>query len=167
MLVELKCVKVQGKLRVRILTDGYIKDANCQFPRDIRAEGRHYQVDSQHISLKTRSGRWFYSIMKKDCVKILTSEEEEKIEEQREARLKKKREKEAQEEKDIVEEMKNMTIYEDESSTECAVCMDADKDVVFYPCGHFYCCGNCKTHFEKCPICRVKVQKTIDRKLID
>jgi len=39
-IVYLQCVKVKNKLRVRITTPGYKNDANCQFPRAIRVEGR-------------------------------------------------------------------------------------------------------------------------------
>jgi outer membrane protein assembly factor BamB len=35
----------KGKLRVRVLSDGYRKDWFCQFPRDIREKGVKYVVD--------------------------------------------------------------------------------------------------------------------------
>ena len=43
--VELKCIKEGSKLRVRILSPGYLANANCQFPRDIRIEGLRYKVN--------------------------------------------------------------------------------------------------------------------------
>jgi len=35
--VRLQCVKVNGKLRIRVVSPGFNLDANCQFPRNIRA----------------------------------------------------------------------------------------------------------------------------------
>lgn len=43
--VILHCVKVGGKLRVRVLSDGYHNDWNVQFPRNLRKEGAKYRVD--------------------------------------------------------------------------------------------------------------------------
>jgi Ca-activated chloride channel family protein len=37
--VELACIKQGSKLRVKIVSAGYLNYANCQFPRDIRIEG--------------------------------------------------------------------------------------------------------------------------------
>ena len=42
--VYLECVREKSKLRVRIISPGYYSDANCQFPRAIRVEGRKYSV---------------------------------------------------------------------------------------------------------------------------
>lgn len=42
--VELLCFREGGKLRVRVVSDGF-EDLNIQFPRAIRAEGAHYLVD--------------------------------------------------------------------------------------------------------------------------
>ena len=69
--VQLKCVKIGSKLRIRILTPGYYNNANCQFPRDLRLEGRLYEVDSSAITLITRSKN-YYSITKKFEIKILS-----------------------------------------------------------------------------------------------
>ena len=38
--------------------------------------------------------------------------------------------------------------------TECAICMEFNKEIIFYPCRHFYCCKLCSKLFESCPICR-------------
>jgi Ca-activated chloride channel family protein len=43
--VELVCLREGGKLRMRVLSDGYDKEKNVQFPRAIRDEGIHYVVD--------------------------------------------------------------------------------------------------------------------------
>lgn len=43
--VLVECIKVGSKLRVRVLSDGYNKDWNVQFPKNIRAEGARFVVD--------------------------------------------------------------------------------------------------------------------------
>jgi hypothetical protein len=37
---------------------------------------------------------------------------------------------------------------------ECAICMEFNKEIIFYPCRHFYCCTLCSKSFDLCPICR-------------
>jgi len=43
--VELQCFRQSGKLRMKVISPGYA-DLNVQFPRDLRAEGAHYLVES-------------------------------------------------------------------------------------------------------------------------
>lgn len=40
----------------------------------------------------------------------------------------------------------------------CVVCLDADLDLVFSPCGHMCCCHTCGERLTKCPICRARAQ---------
>ncbi|RAK68137.1 vWA domain-containing protein [Hymenobacter edaphi] len=47
--VELVCFREGGKLRMKVMSDGYA-DLNVQFPRDLRAEGAHYLVESLETS---------------------------------------------------------------------------------------------------------------------
>ena len=48
--VELACFREGGKLRMKVVSPGF-EDLNVQFPRDIRAEGAHYLVESLERSL--------------------------------------------------------------------------------------------------------------------
>jgi Ca-activated chloride channel family protein len=48
--VELICVREGGKLRVKVLSEGYDGEKNVQFPRAIRAEGARYVATSLEIS---------------------------------------------------------------------------------------------------------------------
>ncbi|HYF63235.1 MAG TPA: VWA domain-containing protein [Herpetosiphonaceae bacterium] len=48
--VELVCAREGGKLRMRVVSDGYDQSLNIQFPRGIREEGIHYVVDSLQLS---------------------------------------------------------------------------------------------------------------------
>ena len=44
----------------------------------------------------------------------------------------------------------------------CVVCMEADKNAIFLPCGHISCCMACaqsvKNSTKKCPVCRGTIQ---------
>ena len=57
--VVVECVKDGGKLRVRVMSDGYHPDWFCQFPRDLREEGARYVVDE--IREATQGG--FYRVL--------------------------------------------------------------------------------------------------------
>lgn len=69
--VELICVKKDGKLRVRILSEGYYNDANCQFPKDLRVENRRFRVPVANVNLITMKGKYYYSVKKKIQSKLL------------------------------------------------------------------------------------------------
>lgn len=61
--VLLQCTRAGGKLRVRILSPGYFRDANCQFPRSIRSDGQLYSVAPRSVRLvQSASGRNFYRV---------------------------------------------------------------------------------------------------------
>ncbi|BCL38951.1 vWA domain-containing protein [Nostoc sp. MS1] len=59
--IELTCVREGGKLRVKIVSDGYDANKNVQFPRAIRAEGARYVVEGIELS----SDRSFYRVVGK------------------------------------------------------------------------------------------------------
>ena len=69
--VYLQCVKEGKKLRVKIITPGYNNNANCQFPRAIRVEGREYKVPSTAISVAGSADRGFYYRINKSNIKIV------------------------------------------------------------------------------------------------
>ncbi len=48
--ILLKCFREGGKLRVRVISEGYNPDFNVQFPRNIRQEGVTYVVDEITLS---------------------------------------------------------------------------------------------------------------------
>ncbi|MDJ0715727.1 MAG: VWA domain-containing protein [Prochloraceae cyanobacterium] len=50
--VLLKCDRIGGKLRVRVISEGYNPEFNVQFPRNIRQEGVTYVVDEVARSAK-------------------------------------------------------------------------------------------------------------------
>lgn len=130
--VYLECVKEKSKLRVRIVSDGYLKTANCMFPRDIRAEGKRYRTIRANVNLITTRGKYYYSVMTgiEEIPSATTA--------------------------DVAH------VYEDTSSDECAICMVEPKGVVVAPCGHLYMCRGCGERVESCPICRGRVQGLIN-----
>jgi Ca-activated chloride channel family protein len=48
--VELVCVREGGKLRIKVVSEGYDGEKNVQFPRAIRAEGARYVATSLELS---------------------------------------------------------------------------------------------------------------------
>ena len=48
--IILKCAKIKGKLRVRVISEDYNPELNVQFPRSIREEGVTYVVDQVILS---------------------------------------------------------------------------------------------------------------------
>ncbi len=48
--VELYCVREGGKLRIKVMSEGYDSTKNIQFPRAIRAEGARYVVEGLEVS---------------------------------------------------------------------------------------------------------------------
>lgn len=140
--VMLKCIKVNGKLRVRIITRGYYNDANCQFPRDMRIEGRTYTVPAHAISLITSRDKWFYSVKNKRDITIVSDEEA------------------------IAMLLESITVYEDQDMIECAICYDQPKCMVIIPCGHYHTCNDCTNKISSCPICRVRITNKINKSMI-
>jgi len=132
-LVELICVKEGSKLRVKIISPGYLHSANCQFPRNLRIEGRKFHVPAENIKLIKTNNKWFYSV-KKGIVPI-----------------------------DPQDSIPKIQIFEDENVTECNICMASDKNTIFHPCGHYYTCAECSNMVDDCPICRTPITMRILR----
>lgn len=140
--VNLVCVKEGSRLRVRITSPGYLPGANCQFPRDIRVEGRHFRVPAQDVRLVV-GGRNFYHVSKHNIQTV-----------------------EAPIAKEPAGKVK-LKVFEDEQETDCLVCTENPKDTVFAPCGHFYCCARCAVALNTCPICRGPIAARINKSQIE
>ena len=65
----------------------------------------------------------------------------------------KKKEKEKEEDTDV----KRAKIF-----SECKICMDRDKTVLFEPCMHLCCCNICSMKVKSCPICRSRIHKKVN-----
>ena len=144
--IELACVKEGSKLRIKITSPGYLNNANCQFPRDIRVEGNKYRVRADDVSLIMTRGKWFYTI-KKGNIEIINQNPNQPNPNQ-------------------PNQLNQIQIYEDVDEIECAICMTENKDTVFYPCGHYHTCAKCSNLLNNCPMCLKKITNRIDRSLI-
>jgi hypothetical protein len=138
--IELVCIELGGKLRVRITSANYLHFANVQFPRDIRVAGRRFKVKKSDITLVMTRGKYFYSVKKANAIEILAHANEMDLAQHK--------------------------IFEDEDISECVVCLSANKEIVYVPCFHYYCCGECSKSLKNCPICRVNITNKINKELI-
>lgn len=142
--VRLKCVKEGSKLRVKILSPGYSPEANCQFPRSVRLEGREYTVPASDISLCDTRGKFFYRVKKNNIIIHDDS---------------------VQNEVDV----SHLKVFGDENMAECAICMndtDMKPDIVFVilaPCGHYCSCNECAVQLKTCPMCRANISQIVTR----
>ena len=57
--VVLECSRIKGKLRIKVISEGYNPDFNVQFPRNIRQEDATYVVDS----IETSANGTFYRVV--------------------------------------------------------------------------------------------------------
>ena len=132
--VRLKCVEEKGKLRVKIISQGYHHDANCQFPRDIRQEGNEYIVPASDIKFSEMRCKFFYRV-KKGNIQIINQSE-----------------------------ITNLKIFkDDDDSSNCCICLTGSPEVIFYPCGHYYCCQTCGNSVGNCPICRALITQRVTK----
>jgi hypothetical protein len=155
-LVYFRCVKDGRKLRVRVISRGYNPDANCQFPRAIRAEGKRYSAPRSCLKFaRGPAGKFFYRV-RKAGIKVLGSNESVNAV------------------NNLAEHLEDVKIsvekvYETESD-ECLVCLDRDYDVVIVPCGHYCMCAPCANQLEvstgKCPLCRGGIERVVTRDMI-
>jgi hypothetical protein len=137
--VILKCVKQGSQLRIRfdyVIKNGevfqnvYNNQYNCRFPRNIRVEGRRYEIPDTDITL-CRGANVPYYIVKKNNIHIL---EPEKV--------------------DVEELMTNMKIL---NVPTCVVCLENESTMAFLPCDHQCACGECSAPIVNagtCPLCR-------------
>lgn len=144
--VTLQCVQDSGKLRVRITTPGYLRWANCQFPRDIRVAGRTYTAPASAIKLVSGPrGKYFYRVDKK-LITIVSA---------------------AAAAAPVPQGPVHIHVYEDEDPT-CIICMDAPKALVFVPCGHYCACATCVPGLKnKCPMCRQAIEIVVGRDMVE
>jgi hypothetical protein len=145
--VSLTCVVEGGRLRVRITSPGYLSTANCQFPRNLRAEGRSFTVPARAVSLVLRGAKAFYRVQAKDVV-----EDEAAVAPCL----------------PVVARVYDAGV--DDGS--CAICLSEARTQVAAPCGHFYACEGCsrasvRSGPVKCAVCRCGVQAFVPRASVE
>lgn len=50
-------------------------------------------------------------------------------------------------------------VFKEYEIDSCCVCMDADADVIFFPCKHMIACGPCAKGLARCPYCRTVIKE--------
>lgn len=187
--ITLHCLRERGKLRIRfhsftncdgkIYTNVYNNSYNCQFPRDIRQEGRFFQVDSDDIALIAEGGRQPFYRIRKDNIRILPNGFENAILEEAPPDLvaekgkggkmtgaTKKNVNAATAKPEPVKRTvsRPAVIFE---VTECVICMSTTPDSIFLPCAHLCACAGCYQDMKKhslrpmCPLCRRTIMSAI------
>jgi hypothetical protein len=136
--IFLKCIKERSKLRIKIISNGYFNNANCQFPKNLREEGMIYSVSIRNISLaQSKNGKYFYRITKPIKIHNLN--------------------------KEIVKEIP-IKVFDFKEEPNCIICLDSEKERICVPCGHYCMCEYCinyLTNPKKCPLCRTIIKTTI------
>lgn len=56
---------------------------------------------------------------------------------------------------------RKVQVPEAQTSSECVICMDAQRTHICLPCGHFVMCDSCISLVADCPICRTRVQSFV------
>lgn len=156
MSVYLRCVKEGSKLRIRVESyqddNGIVRvgvynnNYNCQFPRNIRQEGRFYKIPKENIKLcASGHNKPFYRVGKAQIQILDSGSVQGRYTENDQITI------------------DNIQIY-GEDLEECVVCMDTKPNVVIVPCGHLCCCENCSLQLDprKCPICRGEISSILN-----
>jgi hypothetical protein len=139
-IIKFRCVQEGRRLRVKIITQGYNHEANCQFPRAIRKDGGVYEAPCSAVKFaKGPRGKFFYRV-NANSVKV--------IEESQNVTVGK--------------------IYEDEENTDCVICFVNPHELVYVPCGHFCTCNSCHSKMcsmnkRRCPMCRAEITNAVNR----
>jgi hypothetical protein len=131
------CEKAPGcnKLRVRVTSAGFHRNANCQFPRALRTLGATFRAPADAVTLvRTQSGTVYYRV-KPSLIKPISGAET------------------------------IAAVFPVGDDEECVVCYDAAADIVFAPCGHFCCCATCAARIEVCVMCRARIVDRVDKAL--
>jgi len=140
----------KGKLRVRPISPGYYPNANCQFPRDLREAGRRYSVEAYAVTLVTSRGKWYYSVRMRSAIQVLDLDPNAVPVSPTSIST-------------LEAAVKDLTIYEDQTSSDCTICMESPKTTIIIPCGHFYTCATCTEKIQKCPICRCHITGRVNQ----
>ncbi len=64
---------------------------------------------------------------------------------------------------EMISKLRDVPVSTEKGSTECVVCLQAEKNVLLYPCKHLCCCASCALQLiqprrdTKCPVCKTIV----------
>ena len=145
--IILHCITEGKKLRIKfhsyidgetkeIYYNSYNNTYNCQFPKDIRVEGRFYEIPQSDLSIISGDGKTPFYKIKKGNITILTQ--------------------------DPLQNTTSTIPAKIFVIAECVCCLTNDTNIVFCPCGHQCVCSTCNPNIKnKCPICRVTIKTSI------
>lgn len=133
--VYLQCQKVQNRLRVRVISNNYFQNLNCQFPRALRVENQIYRVPAKDVRIVKNLNKDFYFIAKKNIALIGEN----------------------------IAPREYVKIFTEENDDTCCICLDNKKFYVYISCGHFYVCKRCQDsrNIPTCPICRAVIVEAV------
>lgn len=179
-MVILKCIAEGSRLRMKIISNGYIRYANCQCPRDIRIANRYYKCSPADVSLVNTRGSYFYHIRKNGIQIIPETNDIDSllVEDAREyADIYASAVFNEDDFRPILNDFVNtwhkdlninrpmldisaLKVFNVDDSTECSICLSAPKALIYVPCGHYISCKDCNSRMKKrtCPICRQDIQ---------
>jgi hypothetical protein len=124
------------RLRVRIVSSGYTAHANCRFPRDIRVEGKEWEVPASAVKLQGK-GKFYYTVSTKELREVHPTLDH-----------------------------RDLKVYDVMENGECVICSDVIKStdfIVLAPCGHQCGCLGCLQKVDKCPMCRTTISHRVKR----
>lgn len=166
--ITLQCVKDKSRLRIRfhsytdeegkVYTNVYDNKYNCKFPRNIREEGKFYEIGADDLSLAPGNGKPFYNVKFHNIKIVNASDVAMKPTAPTGARPPNRNVPVPAAPVDI----STMKIFE---VNECVACLGDAPTEVFIPCAHKCvcksCCGEIRKHKSECPLCRRRIVSTI------
>jgi hypothetical protein len=170
-LVIIQCVQQGSRLRMKILSEGYINGANCQMSRSVREAGKYYTVHEEDVRLVAARGRHFYRVSDAHIKKYSSMPSIlKKTTSLGRTRTKSKSKQGDDTEEPAAKRRKGPAqVFCDEGNVECIICMDRDRQVIFVECGHYYCCQACYDGLREknCPVCKQRIKYTIKPSEVD
>eukprot|EP00158_Paraphelidium_tribonemae_P000907 Partr_v1_DN23651_c0_g1_i1_m19088 len=170
MTIFLRCVEEGSRLRVRIITPGYLSDANCQFPRALRRPLRYFSVPGDAITLVQGSGGSFYYRVAKSSITVRDDEpsmreiveglnaeqyhhnhHDESMAAATSDRATRKRSRASKAStpskasRNTIDQkpQKPDKVFDDPDEPDCVICLGEVKAVILVPCGHYCLCSAC------------------------
>lgn len=173
--IRLMCVRQGGKLRIRFhsytteegktFTNVYDNSYNCQFPRDIREEGRFYEIGREDLMLVASPGKQPFYRVNKSAIRIVQPGEAipaVAAPPTSSRGRKKKTAAAAEAPAPAPAPAAPAMVYE---VNECVICLEAKPDQIFIPCAHLCACSGCWQGLKRtkpdCPLCRRHIVNTV------
>ena len=151
--IVLTCVKEKSKLRIKfhsftdsegkVYSNVYDNSLNCMFPKDIRVEGRFYEIDEDELELVSRRGAKPFYRVSAGRIRIIDASAAPNA------------------------PASATTVEKVFEIAECVVCMCEDSSEILVPCGHKCMCRACALQIfktsHKCPICRKQIVSLVSQ----